>query len=106
VPLDRPVHVQRLRAHELRQQDAPVRERPIYGGYYGGRGDPRLAGRFDEPGYIAQPACVWGSAEHGLEAPPLVSGVNLYAEAKTNSTYGHHGEMAWMQVYYLKEPRK
>jgi len=81
-------------------------ERPIYGGYYGGRGDPRLAGRFDEPGYIAQPACVWGSAEHGLEAPPLVSGVNLYAEAKTNSTYGHHGEMAWMQVYYLKEPRK
>jgi len=77
-------------------------ERPIYGG----RGDPRLAGSpFDEPGYIAQPACIWGDAKYGLEPPPLVSGLNLYAVAKTNSTYGHHGEMAWMQVYYANAPR-
>ena len=74
------------------------RESPLYGG----TGSLDLK-RFDEPGYIAQPPCLWGAAEHGLEAPPAVGGRMMYAEAKTNSTYGHHGEMAWMQVYYAEE---
>ena len=69
---------------------------------YGGKGEMDLR-RFDAPGYIAQPPCLWGEAEHGLDAPPSVGGRMLYAEARTNSTYGHHGEMAWMQVYYVKE---
>lgn len=43
---------------------------------YGGSGkiDER---RFDEEGYIAQPPCMWGRAEDGLEAPPLVSDVTI-----------------------------
>ena len=56
------------------------RESPLYGG----TGSLDLK-RFDEPGYIAQPPCLWGAAEHGLEAPPAVGGRMMYAEAKTNS---------------------
>ena len=41
--------------------------------------------------------------QHGLAPPPLVSGVNLYAVANANSTYGHHGEMAWLQIYYVEQ---
>ena len=70
-------------------------EKPIYGGSGAGGIEPR----FDEPGYIAQPPCLWGAAEYGLAPPPVVTGANLYAEARTNSTYGHHGEMAWLQVF-------
>jgi len=75
-------------------------ERPVYGQQM-----PTSAGPFAEPGYIAQPPCLWGDAKYGLAPPLLVSGVNLYAVAKTNSTYGHHGEMAWLQVYYEWAPR-
>jgi len=73
---------------------------------FGGSGDPRIPEeRFSEPGYIAQPPCLWGDSEFGLEPPINVSGLNLYAVAKTNSTYGHHGEMAWLQVYYERAVR-
>ena len=44
--------------------------------------NPNLCGRrgadearFNEPGYIATPPCLWGSREHGLETPPLMNGV-------------------------------
>jgi len=54
--------------------------------------------RFDEAGYIAQRICLWGNSTYGLEPPPLVSGVPLLIRAITNSTYGHHGEMALPQM--------
>jgi hypothetical protein len=63
-----------------------------------GKGSPTTPGldRFDEAGYIAQRICLWGDDNRtfGLEPPPLVSGVPLLIKALTNSTYGHHGEMA------------
>ena len=62
------------------------RQEPVYGG---SGGVP--VSRFDETGYIFQPPCLWGSAEHGLEAPPLASGMPITVVAVTNSTYGHHG---------------
>ena len=63
---------------------------------YGGTG--RIAeSKFDEAGYIAQPPCLWGDAP-GLEPMPLASGVAFTIRAITNNTYGHHGEMAWLQV--------
>ena len=69
---------------------------------YGGTG--RIAEKkFDEPGYIAVPPCLWGRAEDGLAPPPVVSGQTLYGVKHTNSTYGHHGEMAWLQVFYIEE---
>lgn len=69
-------------------------EKPIYGG------TDRLDAtgpRFDEPGYILQPPCLWGDAP-GLEPMPLASGVKFMVKAITNSTYGHHGEMALPEV--------
>merc|ERR1719382_1391453 len=59
-------------------------------------GQDNKSDRFDQPGYIAQRVCLWGEP---LEAPPLVSGVPLFIKATTNSTYGHHGEMALPQMY-------
>ena len=61
------------------------------------------------PAWLAREACAprahvtacmwqWGSAEHGLEPPPLVSGMTIRAVSVTNSTYGHHGEMALPEV--------
>ena len=50
--------------------------------------------RFDEPGYIATPPCLWGSPEHGLEKPPVMNGVTVKVIAVTNTTHAHHGEMA------------
>ena len=74
------------------------RERAVYGG------TGRIAEKkFDEPGYIAVPPCLWGRAEDGLAPPPVVSGQTLYGVKHTNSTYGHHGEMAWLQVFYIEE---
>jgi len=69
------------------------RQEPIYGGT-GKIDDPR----FDEPGYLATPPCLWGRPQDGLEAPPQVNGVNIKVVAVTNSTYGHHGEMALPEV--------
>ena len=66
---------------------------------YGGTGVAELVGTpFDEPGYIATPPCLWGSREHGLETPPLMNGVTIRAVALTNTSYGHHGEMALPEV--------
>ena len=49
--------------------------------------------RFDEPGYIATPPCLWGSPEHGLETPPLMNGVTIRVVAVTNTS-----EMALPEV--------
>ena len=59
--------------------------------------------KFDEAGYIAQRICLWGDYE-GFEKPPLVSGIPLYVKATTNSTYGHHGEMALPQMLLASLP--
>lgn len=56
--------------------------------------------RFNEPGFIHQPPCLWGGKEEGLEAPPIMSGT-LFAIKTADATYGHHGEMAWLQMYYM-----
>jgi|EP00945_MAST-04E_sp_MAST-4E-sp1_P006781 hypothetical protein len=68
---------------------------------YHGKGNK--ADKFDEAGYIAQRICLWGDRE-GFEKPPLVSGVPLYVKATTNSTYGHHGEMALPQMLLASLP--
>ena len=72
------------------------RQEPIYGGT--GRVDVR---KFDEPGYILQPPCLWGDARFGLEPPPDVNGAVLHTVKTANATYGHHGEMAWQQMYII-----
>ena len=46
-----------------------------------------------------QPPCLWGDeTNEGIEAMPLASGVPMLIKAITNSTYGHHGEMAFPEV--------
>jgi hypothetical protein len=66
-----------------------------------GKGSPTDKARFDEAGYIAQRVCLWGNSTYGLEPPPLVSGVPLLIKALTNSTYGHHGEMALPEMLVI-----
>lgn len=63
-------------------------EVPVYGGT--GRIDLK---RFDEPGYILQPPCLWGAKEFGLEPPPNLDGVTMHTIKTADATYGHHGEM-------------
>lgn len=58
------------------------RQTPIYGG----TGDVTIGDKFDEPGYILVPPCLWGD-DPALEPMPLVSGVELTIKAITNSTY-------------------
>jgi len=66
------------------------RQEPLYG--------QGTADKFDETGYILQPPCLWGDAP-GLDPNmPLASGVNFTIRAITNSTYGHHGEMAFPEI--------
>jgi hypothetical protein len=60
--------------------------------------------KFDEPGYIGTPPCLWGSAANGLEPPPMVSGMTIKVVAITNNTYGHHGEMALPEMSVVKGP--
>lgn len=73
--------------------------RPIYGG----TGHPGISGtRFDEPGYIAVPDCMWGSAEYGLEAPVDLDGVPLHVVKTANATEGHYGEMSGGQPWVFK----
>ena len=60
--------------------------------------------KFDEPGYIAQPPCIFGSPRQGLELPPLVTNMTIRIVAYTNSTYGHHGEMALPEVSLVSLP--
>lgn len=57
--------------------------------------------RFNEPGFIFQPPCLWGSSEVGLEEPVDVKNQTLFAIKTAEATYGHHGEMAWLQMYYV-----
>eukprot|EP00463_Aulacantha_scolymantha_P004015 TRINITY_DN497_c0_g1_i1.p1 TRINITY_DN497_c0_g1~~TRINITY_DN497_c0_g1_i1.p1 ORF type:complete len:412 (+),score=47.44 TRINITY_DN497_c0_g1_i1:493-1728(+) len=71
------------------------RENPVNGGTH--KIDKK---NFDEPGYILQPPCLWGSPKYGLEPPVDVSGLTLHTIKTSNATYGHHGEMAWQQMYY------
>ena len=68
------------------------RQEPVYGG----TGKLDLS-KYDEEGYILQPPCLWGN-QTGLEPMPQVSGVRLLIKAITNSTNGHHGEMAFPEV--------
>ena len=73
-------------------------ERPIYGGTH------ELPNpQFDEPGYIAQPPCLWGDEAYGLAPPPSMQGVTLHAVKTSNANYGHHGEMAWLQMFYIED---
>lgn len=70
------------------------RQEPVYGG----TGAKTVAGtRFDEPGYILQPPCLWGDGP-GLTPMPLASGETFTVRAITNSTVGHHGEMAFPEI--------
>mmetsp|Transcript_2949 Transcript_2949/g.6209 ORF Transcript_2949/g.6209 Transcript_2949/m.6209 type:complete len:755 (+) Transcript_2949:19-2283(+) len=71
-------------------------EKPIYGG--SGKVD---LPRFDEPGFILQPPCLWGDEAFGLEPPPDVTGLTLHSVKTANATFGHHGEMAWQQMYFV-----
>lgn len=69
------------------------RQRPVFGG------SGKIAEhKFDEPGYIAQPPCLWGSEDQNLAPMPLASGETFTIKAITNSTYGHHGEMAFPEI--------
>ena len=68
-------------------------EKPLYG--------DSMSQKFGEPGYILQPPCLWGSAKYGLDPPVSVGGKTLTAIKHSNSTYGHHGEMAWLQMFYV-----
>ena len=61
---------------------------------------PKIHGtKFDEPGYIAIPDCLWGDTKYGLEFPVNVSGVPLYMIKRSNATYGHYGEMSGGQPW-------
>ena len=62
-------------------------ETPVYGGT--GMVDEK---RFDEPGYILQPPCLWGSPDFGLEPPPNLEGVTMHTIKTSDATYGHHGQ--------------
>eukprot|EP00966_Prymnesium_polylepis_P246501 5701287-Prymnesium_polylepis.1 len=68
-------------------------EKPIFGGF------GHEVTKFDEPGYILVPPCIWGNETHGLAAPPQTDGYLLHSVKTSNATYGHHGEMAWQQMY-------
>ncbi len=54
----------------------------------------------NESSYIvALPPCVWGSAAEGLRAPPAIRlDSNLSCIKRSNSTYGHWGDMALWQM--------
>jgi len=57
--------------------------------------------RFHEAGFIHQPPCLWGDSRYGLEPPVNVKGRTLFAIKTADATYGHTGEMAWLQMYYF-----
>lgn len=50
--------------------------------------------KFDEKDYIAMPPCLFGRTADGLQPPPQVGGRPIHMIFTTNSTNGHHGEMA------------
>lgn len=51
--------------------------------------------RFTEPGFIAVPPCLF-------DPPVDLNGVTLYIKKLSNATYGHHGEMAHSQFYFVE----
>ena len=58
--------------------------------------------RFDEMGYLALPPCLWSDTHPGLPNPPLLKwDTVLYSVKRTNSTYGHTGEMSRWQGHGL-----
>ena len=67
---------------------------------YGGTGARTIAGtRFDEHGYLALPPCLWGSPEEELPPPILIPwNATIRAVKRSNSTYGHSGEMGLWQM--------
>eukprot|EP01051_Picozoa_sp_SAG22_P026688 SAG22_NODE_8548_length_646_cov_2.539305_1_plen_111_part_00 len=70
---------------------------PVYGGTNGYVAD--MNGTFDEPGYVANPPCMFGTnSSYNLPEPLLMNGVTLRVEHVTNNTYGHHGEMGLPQA--------
>lgn len=73
--------------------------------YHGAASAATQSDRFDEPGYIAQRVCLWG-IHPPFEYPPFVSGQKLWVKAVTNSTYGHHGEMALPQMLLASMPKQ
>ena len=75
------------------------RERAVYGGTGHTPDRPSM----DEPGFIAVPPCVWGAKADGFEEPPQLTGLTVTVVKKCNGTYGHHGEMAHGQIYYVSE---
>ena len=68
-------------------------------------GEGRRGVRMDEPGFIRVPPCVWGEPADGFEPPPDLTGVTLLVVKRANATYGHHGEMAHGEIYYVDKPR-
>lgn len=60
---------------------------------------PPTRSPFAELDFILQPPCLWGGAEFGLEAPVDVTGKVLGAVKRSNATFAHHGEMAWLQMF-------
>ena len=69
----------------------------VYGGTAGYVADK--GGTYDEPGYVANPPCVFeANSTRGLPEPPLMNGMTIRGVHVTNSTYGHHGEMALPQA--------
>lgn len=54
---------------------------------------------YDEAGYVTIPPCLWGEGSPGLLPPRLLTWeTNLTSVKRTNSTYGHTGEMAHWQM--------
>lgn len=51
--------------------------------------------------YILQPPCLWGDEQFGLQAPPDVTGVTLHTVKTSYANAGHHGEMAWQQMFFF-----
>ena len=54
--------------------------------------------------YILQPPCLWGSTQYpngsfGLDPAPNLDGVTMHTIKTSNATAGHHGEMAWQQMF-------
>ena len=67
---------------------------PIYGVGEGSR--------FDEPGYLAVPPCLWGTPEEGLQPPPKLKLDDLlYMVKKVNNTNYHYGVMGKYNTDYL-----
>ena len=54
---------------------------------------------YDEADYLYTPPCLWGRAEDGLEAPPVLTrNMTLRMVTVFNSTYDHPGQMGIWQM--------